>query len=145
MESLSLQSLLFVGFLTESAIFLFRKASEDWKENRWPLLAALLGTLFAFAFDLNLPKMVGLVPSAQAGFLGVALSYVATGMVSGRGANGIHDLLKFLQSNAETAKHESIVAEVKAIDAQVASADDVGEGVGIETVVVDTVADGTTN
>lgn len=144
METNLLQSVLFVGFLVESAIFLFRKASEDWHENRWPLLAAGIGSLLAFVFDLNIPRIVGLAPSAQSGVLGLVVSYFASGMVAGRGANGINDLLAYLQSNRRTAGFEAQLAEIEtnaSILGASAETNWVGEVNDVE-VVVENVPDG---
>lgn len=123
METNFVTAVLFVGFTVESAIFLFRKATENWQANRWALLSALLGTILAFVFDVNIPRIVGLQIAPQSGFLGVAVSYLASGMVAGRGANGLHDLLKYIKVNVDSAEHKEQIYEME-LDARVMQSQD---------------------
>lgn len=52
-----------------------------------------LGIIFAIAYSLDIPSMVGLTTQYP------LVGYVASGLIIGRGANYLNDILKFIQQS----------------------------------------------
>ena len=89
--------ILFLAIFCEGSItFFYSEIVKQWGEMT-PLeffreysaryVALILGLLLAFGFSVNIPALLGLV--AVAPWVGIGV----TGVVIGRGANYIHDLL----------------------------------------------------
>ena len=103
----------FAGALVEASIFVVRSAIDDWKKNRWALIAVLVGSLVSYIFGLDLPGVFGVNPVVT-GILASVVVALSTGLVVGRGASGFNDFYKLVRGRAEVANAEAVTAQVEA-------------------------------
>lgn len=105
---------IFGGFLVEAIIKLVRAVRQDWRANQWLLWSAITGTLVSAVFGINFPAVAG-VPVVLVGFGGMLATWISTGIVIGRGANGAHDALEWIRGNSQQAQADAINSKAIAV------------------------------
>lgn len=90
---MNLLGIVLLATLIEGLItYLFGKTSEEMPLRPWLKYVSLcMGIALAVAYEIDIPKMVGLVSVVP------LVGYVVSGLIIGRGANYLNDIMSLIK------------------------------------------------